>query len=135
MEPAGADRASAQVRGVRRDGRAHRTVRPGPREHARARRTARRTRPRSRPLRRPGPRAPRAAARRPVTETYAVALVGDPVGWLVAAASADEAIDIVHGTVRRAADCARDELVARTEREYRDRYLPDAPMPATWSRL
>ena len=70
-----------------------------------------------------------------LTETYAVALVGDPVGWLVDAASTDEAIDIVHGTVPRAAECARDELVTRTEREYRDRYLLGAPMPATWSRL
>ena len=70
-----------------------------------------------------------------LTETYAVALVGDPVGWLVDAASADEAIDIVHGTVLRAAECARDELVARTEREHRDRYLLGAEIPATWSRL
>ena len=66
---------------------------------------------------------------------YAVALVGDPVGPLVDTAAADEAIDIVHSTVPRAAECARDELVARTEREYRDRYLLGAEMPATWSRL
>ena len=38
-----------------------------------------------------------------VTETFAVALSGEPKGWLVEAASADEALDIVHGTVPRAA--------------------------------
>ena len=70
-----------------------------------------------------------------LTETYAVALVGDPVGPLVDTAAADEAIDIVHSTVPRAAECARDELVARTEREDRDRYLLGAEMPATWLRL
>ena len=41
-------------------------------------------------------------------ETYAVALVGEEDrGWLVEAASAEEAIDLVHGTVPRAREVWR----------------------------
>ena len=37
-----------------------------------------------------------------MTETFTVALVGETdIGWLVDAASAEEAITIVHGTVPR----------------------------------
>ena len=54
-----------------------------------------------------------------VTETFAVALAGSPEGWLVEAASAGEAIGIVHGTV----PCAREELLVWTERYYRARYM------------
>ena len=57
-----------------------------------------------------------------VVETFAVALV-------------DEPIDIVHGTVPRAREVWRGELLVRNERYYRDRYLDGAEMPATWSRL
>ena len=64
-------------------------------------------------------------------ETFAVALSGEPKGWLVEAASADEALDIVHGTVPR----AREELLAWTERYYRERYLLGAEMPESWTRL
>ena len=42
-----------------------------------------------------------------VTGTFVVALAGPPAGWLVEAASAGEAIGIVHGTV----PCAREELL------------------------
>ena len=43
-----------------------------------------------------------------VTEIFAVALSGEPKGWLVEAASADDAIDIVHGTVPRARKAGRE---------------------------
>ena len=70
-----------------------------------------------------------------VTQTFAVALSGAPKGWLVEAASADEAIDIVHGTVPRVREAGREELLVWTERYYRDRYLLGAEMPASWTRL
>ena len=70
-----------------------------------------------------------------MTETFAVALAGAPKGWLVEAASADEAIDIVHGTVPRAREGDREELLVWTERYYRDRYLLGNPMPASWTWL
>ena len=71
-----------------------------------------------------------------VVETFAVALVGEEGrGWIVEAASAEEAIDIVHGTVPRAREVWRGELLVWNERYYRDRYLGGAEMPATWSRI
>ena len=70
-----------------------------------------------------------------VTETFAVALSSEPKGWLVEAASADEAIDIVHGIVPRAREAGREELLVWTERYYRDRYLLGAEMPESWTRL
>ena len=70
-----------------------------------------------------------------VTQTFAVALAGAPKGWLVEAASVDEAIDIVHGTVPRAREAGREELLVWTERYYRDRYLFGAEMPASWTWL
>ena len=66
-------------------------------------------------------------------ETFAVALPGEAKGWLVE--TADEAIDIVHGTVPRAREAGREELLVWTERYYRDRYLLGAEMPASWTRL
>ena len=69
-------------------------------------------------------------------ETFAVALAGEEErGWLVEAASAEEAIDIVHGTVPRAREVWRGELLVWNERYYRDRFLGGAEMPAIWSRL
>ena len=69
-------------------------------------------------------------------ETFAVALVGEEDrGWLVEAASAEEAIDLVHGTVPRAREVWRGELLVWNERYYRDCFLGGAEMPATWSRL
>ena len=69
-------------------------------------------------------------------ETFAVALAGEEErGWLVEAASAEEAIDIVHGTVPRAREVWGGELLVWHERYYRDRFLGGAEMPATWSRL
>ena len=69
-------------------------------------------------------------------ETFAVALVGEEDrGWLVEAASAEEAIDIVHGTVPSAREVWRGELLVWNERYYRDRFLGGAEMPLTWSRL
>ena len=70
-----------------------------------------------------------------VAETFAVALAGEAKGWLVEAATADEAIDIVHGTVPRAREAGREELLVWTERYYRDRYLLGAEMPASWTSL
>ena len=51
-----------------------------------------------------------------------VALPGEAKGWIVEVASADEAIDIVHGTGPRAREAGREELLVWTERYYRDRY-------------
>ena len=59
-----------------------------------------------------------------------MALAGERAGWLVEAATADEALDIVHGTVPR----AREELLVWTERHDRERYLLGAEMPASWTR-
>ena len=66
-----------------------------------------------------------------VTQTFVVALAGEAKGWLVEAATADEAIDIVHCTVPR----AREELLVWTEQYYRARYLLGAEMPASWTWL
>ena len=70
-----------------------------------------------------------------MTETFVVALAGEAKGWLVEAASVDEAIDIVHGTLPRAREAGREELLVWTERHYRDRYLLGAEMPASWTWL
>ena len=70
------------------------------------------------------------------TGTFAAALVGETdAGWLVDAASAEEAIDIVHGTVPQAREVWRSELLVWTEDYYRHRYLLGAPFPASWTRL
>ena len=58
-----------------------------------------------------------------VVEAFAVALSGEPKGWLVEAASADEAIDIVHGTVPRAREAGR-ERAARMDRALLPRPVP-----------
>ena len=69
-------------------------------------------------------------------ETFAVALAGEEDrGWLVEAASAGEAVDIVHGIVPRAREVWRGELLVWNERYYRDRYLGGVEMPPVWSRL
>ena len=54
-------------------------------------------------------------------ETFAVALVGEEDrGWLVEAAPAEEAIDIVHGTVPRAHEAWRGERLVWTAEYYRE---------------
>ena len=69
-------------------------------------------------------------------ETFAVALAGElDTGWLVEAATADEALDIVYGTVPRAREVTKDELLVWTERYYRDLYLAGDAFPASWIRL
>ena len=69
-------------------------------------------------------------------ETFAVALAGEiDTGWLVEAADVDEAIEIVFGTVPRAREATKDDLLVWTERHYRDLYLAGAAFPATWSQL
>ena len=71
-----------------------------------------------------------------VVETFAVALVGEEDrGWLVDAASAEEAIDIVHGTVLRAHEVWRGELLVWTAECYRERYLGGEAFPDSWMRL
>ena len=70
-----------------------------------------------------------------VSETFAVAVAGEPGGWLVEAATPDEALDIVHGAVPRAREAGREERLVWTERYYRDRYLLGAEMPTSWGRL
>ena len=70
-----------------------------------------------------------------MTEIWAVAVVGETRGWLVEASSADEAMDLVHGTVPRAREAGLKELLVWTERYYRDLYLGGAEMPPTWPRL
>ena len=47
----------------------------------------------------------------------------------VGSAAPAEAIDIVHGTVPRAREAWRSELLAWTEDYYRNGYLPGAPFP------
>ena len=71
-----------------------------------------------------------------VTETFAVALVGETdAGWLVDASSAEEAVTIVHGTVPRAHEVWRSELLAWNGTYYRQRYLGGGPFPDSWARL
>ena len=41
----------------------------------------------------------------------------------------------MHGTVPRAREAGREELLVWTERHYRDRYLLGAEMPASWTWL
>ena len=69
-------------------------------------------------------------------ETFAVALVGEEDrGWLVEAASAEEAIDVVHGTVPRAHEVWRGELLVWTAEYYRKRHLGGEAFPDSWTRL
>ena len=69
-------------------------------------------------------------------ETFAVALVGEiDTGWLVDATTPDEAIDIVYGTVPRAREVTKDDLLVWTERYYRDLYLGGDAFPGSWTRL
>ena len=56
-------------------------------------------------------------------------------GWLVEATSADEAIDLVYGTVLRAREATKDDLFVWTARYYRDLYLTDDVFPESWTRL
>ena len=67
--------------------------------------------------------------------TFAAALAGEPdAGCPVDAGSAEEATDIVHGTVPRVREVWRSELLVRTEDDYRHRHLPGAPFAAGWTR-
>ena len=71
-----------------------------------------------------------------VVETFAVALVGEEDrGWLVGAASAETAIDIVHGTVPRAHEAWRGELLVWTAKYYRERHLGGGAFPNSWTWL
>ena len=71
-----------------------------------------------------------------VTESFAVARLAETdAGWLVDAASGEKAIEIVHGTVPRAREMFRSQLLAWTEDDYRNQYLFGAPFPSSWSRL
>ena len=74
------------------------------------------------------------AAAGATTGTFAVALAGETdAGWPVDAASAEEAIDIVHGTVRPAWEVWRSELLVWAD-DVRNRELPEAPFLARWTR-
>ena len=55
-------------------------------------------------------------------EPIAVSLVG-------------EAVDIVHGTIPRAREVWRGELLVWIAKNYRERYLEGAPMPPGWASL
>ena len=57
------------------------------------------------------------------------------IGWIVEAAAAEEALDIIAGAVPEADEAGCDELLVWPERFRRARYLLDNPMPAGWSRL
>ena len=72
-----------------------------------------------------------------MSERFAVAIVGDldGGGWIVEADSTEDAINIVRGTVPRAAEVWRGELLAWTERYYRQRYLLGGDFPAGWTEL
>ena len=71
-----------------------------------------------------------------VTETFAVALVGEAdAGWLVEASSAEDAVTIVHGTVPRAHEVWRSELLVWNASYYRARYLAGGPFRDSWTRL
>ena len=68
-------------------------------------------------------------------ETFAVALVGEEDrGWLVEAASAEEAIDVVHGTVPRAHEVWRGKLLVWTAEYYRKRHLGGEAFADSWTR-
>ena len=67
--------------------------------------------------------------------TFAVALaVETAAGWPVDAASAEEAIGIVYGTVPRAREVWRSELLVWTGDDYRNRHFLGAPFAASWTR-
>ena len=69
-------------------------------------------------------------------ETFAVALVGEEDrGWLVEAVSAGEAVDVVHGTVPRAHEAWRGELLVWTAEYYREHHLAGGAFPDLWTRL
>ena len=72
-----------------------------------------------------------------MSERFAVVIVGDldGGGWIVEADSTEEAINIVRGTVPRAAEVGRGELLVWTERYYRQRYLLGGDFPAGWTAL
>ena len=70
-----------------------------------------------------------------VSETFAVAFVGEPTGWLVEAESAGEAVDIVHGTVPQAHERWKRELLVWNVDYYRRRHLAGGPFPEGWTRL
>ena len=71
-----------------------------------------------------------------MTEIFAVVLVGETdAGWPVDAESADEAVDIVHGTVPRAHECWKSELLVWKESRCRERYLAGGRFPDSWTRL
>ena len=71
-----------------------------------------------------------------VTETFAVAVIGEEDrGWLVDATSAEEAVSIVHGTVPRAHEVWRGELLVWNASYYRTRHLAGRPFPDSWTRL
>ena len=71
-----------------------------------------------------------------VTETFAVALIGEEDrGWLVDATSAEEAVSIVHGTVPRAHEVWRGELLVWNASYYRTRHLAGRAFPDSWTRL
>ena len=66
--------------------------------------------------------------------TFAVALASEPdAGWPVDAASAEEAIDIVHGTVPRVREVWWSERLVWADDD-RNRDFPEAPFPASWTR-
>ena len=69
-----------------------------------------------------------------MTETFTVALLGKTnAGWLVDAATAEEAIE--HETVPRAREVCQGELLAWSVDEHRNGHLLGAPLPASWTRL
>ena len=72
-----------------------------------------------------------------MSEPCAVAIVGDldGGGWIVEADSTEDAITIVRGTVPRAAEVWRGELLAWTERYYRQGYLLGGDFPIGWTEL
>ena len=80
--------------------------------------------------------APGSPAATGTTDTFAVALVGEEDrGWLVDATTAGEARAIVHGTVPRAHEVWRAELLVWLASDYRARHLGGAPFPDSWIRL
>ena len=70
-----------------------------------------------------------------MSERYAVAIFGEPGGWIVEADSTEDAIATVRGTVPRAAEVSRGELMVWNESYYRERYCRGGPLPADWTEL
>ena len=71
-------------------------------------------------------------------ELFAVAVLGEGAidgGWLVMASGPEAAVSIVHGTVPRAHECARAELMVWAASYNRSRYLFGGDFPATWTVL